>query len=265
MSQPWPVLYINLESDHERAAHMRAELARAGLEATRLPASSWDQESEAVRRQHYSAQDNARRYFRPLLPGERGCYLSHVRAWRSLLSSAAPALVVLEDDVSLQPDFVEVLQSLAKSPPDWDMVKLVVRGRERPAQRLRPLSGGHALIEYRRVPSLTSAYVVSREGARKLLASRVPFARPIDVDLRHFWENDLVVRGVWPNPVSLAPASEASRIAGRRSHRTLRHRLRKLLFNARYTLLNAWHRQHTGTPRLPVHPSTSFTKPQGHD
>jgi glycosyl transferase family 25 len=242
MQLPWPVLYINLDFDHERDRHMRAQVERAGLHATRLSASAWVDEPAEVRARHYSAAANQAGYFRPLLPGECGCYLSHLRAWQELLRRGAAAMVVLEDDIELQPDLLPLLRRLAQSPIDWDMVKLTSRPHEMPHGRPRQLDQRRALIEYRRVPSRTCAYVLSREGARKLLASRIPFSRPIDVDLRHYWESGLIVRGIVPSPVTLAPQSRASRIASGRARRTQQQRRRKAVFNLRYTALNAWHR-----------------------
>lgn len=237
----WPVVYINLAEDTERDRRMQREFARSGLAARRLDASRWSREPVEVQQKHYSDALNRRCYFRPLLPGERGCYLSHLRAWQELLASEAQALVVLEDDVVLKPQLRQVLESLAQAPQDWDLVKLIGRGREKVGRRT-VLPGGVALVDYRRVPSLTAGYVLSRSGAAKLVASRIPFARPIDVDLRHWWENGLRVRGVQPDAIGLAETSFDSSIGDKKHGADLRRQWNKFVFKLRYSMLNAWHR-----------------------
>ena len=123
------------------------------------------------------------------------------------------------------------------------MVKLIGRGRERARERW-PLVAGFDLVRFRRVPSLTAGYVVSRRGAHKLLASRRPYARPIDVDLRLWWENALVVRGVMPAAIALAPIEASSSIGTRAGGAGLQQRWRKFVFKLRYTLANR--RAHRG-------------------
>ena len=103
------------------------------------------------------------------------------------------------------------------------------------------LLGQHALVEYRRVPSLTAGYVVSRAGAEKLIASRMPFGRPIDVDLRHWWENGLRIRGVVPALISLDDTSQQSSIGAKVEERSLASKWRKFCHKAAYTFNNLRH------------------------
>lgn len=232
-----PVVYINLDEDTGRRAALEAQFAAAGVEAQRHPATRWTRLSTAAQAALYSEALNRQSYFRPLVAGEKGCYASHIEVWRALLASDAPGLVVLEDDVELEPDFAEVVNAIAALPPGWNMVKLIGREREK-AQARQPLTARHALVDYRRVPSLTAGYVISREGARKLLAARVPYGRPIDIDLRLWWECDLSVQGVVPAAIRLAESSDASSI-GQRESRSLALRWRKFIFKLAYSWANA--------------------------
>lgn len=236
------LVYINLNEDAQRREAIEAAFGRAGLLAERLPATRWSRLGAAEQARLYSPALNARHYFRPLVAGEMGCYASHIAAWRQLLASAAPALVVLEDDVQPEPGFAEVVNAIAALPEGWDMVKLIGRAHERPETRLA-LTAGHELLSYRRVPSLTAGYVISRRGAEKLLASRVPFGRPIDEDLRHWWENKLVLRGVIPAAIAHAETQASSSIGVRKRETRVDLRFRKFLFKCRYTLANRFARE----------------------
>ncbi len=237
-----PLVYINLDEDTQRRSTIEAACAAVGVQAERLPATRWSRLNAEQQAALYSAGLNARSYFRPLLPGEMGCYASHIAAWQRLLASSAPALVVLEDDIEPRPDFAAVVNAIAALPAAWDMVKLIGREQERPATR-RPLSGGYEWVSYRRVPSLTAGYVVSRRGAARLLATRVPFGRPIDEDLRHWWECGMVMRGVLPAVIGIADTSSNSTIGARQRQTRVDLRFRKFLFKCRYTLANALARE----------------------
>jgi len=207
-----PLVFINLDRDAERRQRLDAQLRDQGVHGARLPAVWWKDLPDAQQQALYSDALNRRQYYKPLLPGEKGCYASHLAAWRQLLDSHAPALVVLEDDVRLLPGFSEAIDAVAALSQPWDMVKLIGREREK-VRSSRPLAGRFSLVRYRRIPSTTAGYVISRAGAAKLLATRRPFGRPVDVDLRFWWEADsLRVLGVVPSALALDDTSDTSTI-----------------------------------------------------
>ncbi len=241
--QTLPLVFINLDKDSERRTRIEGQLAHLGLPGERLPAVWWKHLPPAEQSLLYSAERNHGLYYQPLVDGEKGCYASPIQAWRQLLASDAPALVVLEDDVRLTPQFADVVNAIAALQEPWDMVKLLGRDREK-VRSQRPLVPGTALVDYSRVPSMTAGYVVSRAGAAKLLAHRQPFGRPIDVDLRFWWECDqLRILGVSPSAIALDDTSEVSSIWDTRDTLTPGQRWRKFTMKLALTLGNAWHRR----------------------
>lgn len=245
---PLPLVFINLERDDERRERLQAQLQQVPLPSQRFAAVWWADVPAAQAQQWYSDALNARQYYKPLRNGEKGCYASHIGAWQQLLASDATAMVVLEDDVRLTPQFTQVIDAIAALKEPWDMVKLLGRDHEK-VRSQRPLVPGTALVDYRRVPSMTAGYVVSRAGAAKLLAHRQPFGRPIDVDLRFWWEcGTLRILGVWPSAIALDDTSEVSSIWDTRDTLTPGQRWRKFTMKLALTLGNAWHRRRA--PRL---------------
>ena len=209
-----PIVFINLSKDAERRERMTAQFAQMGLTASRLPAVWWGDLSEAEQKTFFCAPQSHGRYFKPLSNGEKGCYASHLRSWQQLMDSDAPAMVVFEDDVRLLPDLPQALAAIEALPTDgsWDMIKLYGREPEKIADQGPLVQGSLQLISYQRVPSFAAGYVISRSGARKMLEARVPFDRPVDVDIRFWFENDLRVYGVYPSVISLDDTSEISSI-----------------------------------------------------
>ena len=231
------IVVINLPSQEGRWVHVARQFALAGLKAERVEAVSGRDLSPERLVRLYSAALNRGQYHKPLCAGEVGCYASHLAAWQRLLDTPERHLAVFEDDILVAPDLAGVLDALEHSGDEWDMVKLVGRPRERVRSRLAGI-GTRELVTYARVPGLTSAYVVSRRGAEKLLHRRLPFGRPIDIDLRHWWECDLRILGVVPYPVMAAPSSALTTIEGRRLPLDARTRFRKLVLQTRYLALN---------------------------
>jgi glycosyl transferase family 25 len=241
-STVWPLVYINLDRDVQRRERMEALLSELPFPHTRLPGVLWSALSPQEQARLYSPSLNARQFFRPLVDGEKGCYASHLRACEHLLASDWPAIVVLEDDVALADRFCEIITALQNLGNEgWDLIKLYSRPDERPRAR-QALTGDWDWIIYQRVPSMSNGYVLSRAGARKLLNRRIPFARPVDVDVRYWWECDLRVYGVLPSIVTMAPSSEDSSIwVGGRPHRRWGERIRRWSLQADYSLRNAWY------------------------
>jgi glycosyl transferase family 25 len=232
------IVVINLASEQARWLAVSRQLERLGLAACRLEAVEGSALTAAERDALYSDELNRRQYHKPLRAGEIGCYASHLAAWQRLVRTGEEAMAVFEDDIEIDPDLPQVLAAVDRLRVPWDVVKLIGRDREKVRARRRLLAQ-RELIAYRRVPSLTGAYVINAAGAQKLLAHRRPFGRPVDVDLRHWWECDLDVLGVHPYPVRGAPSSQLSTIEDRRSDGNPIGRIRKLALQARYSVLNA--------------------------
>ena len=93
-----------------------------------------------------------------------GCYMSHVRAWR-LVSGQSGWLghlaLILEVDVVLAPDFRERVAAAIRLWPEADIIHVGCTDMCMALNALHP-----------RLFSYTSAYVISRPAAAKLLAER---------------------------------------------------------------------------------------------
>jgi hypothetical protein len=113
-------------------------------------------------------------------PGAVGCSLSHFKIWKMLLSTSAPAMIVFEDDVEIPRDFKErYAKIMEQTPQNWDIIQL---------QQTRYSNGKKGCAPMREeepwelCTSLmgTFAYIVSREGAKKLLERAYPIELHVD-------------------------------------------------------------------------------------
>ncbi|WP_374243900.1 glycosyltransferase family 25 protein [Zoogloea sp.] len=214
------IFIVNLERAADRRAAILRHLGELGLEAEILPAV----EGVKVDRATLGPGAEPR-----LSNGEVGCYLSHVRFWQLVVERRLPHAIVLEDDVVCSPSLLRVARDAAALMPPFDAVRLSalqpIRGIP-----VATLSGGEKLILPTKHPSGTQGYLVSLDGARRLLAALSVPRSPIDDTLDRYWKYGLCVPVVAPSVV-VEDASIASGIGARFgstapdsvAHRVTRH------------------------------------------
>ncbi len=235
--QPCPVLIINLPSSAARRAAMASQCARLGLTAEFIAAVD-GRALDAAQRAACCAESFAA-FHSPLTGAEVGCYLSHLKALQYLVDHDCPWAVVLEDDVRLPADFATRLTVLCQeAAPTFDLIKL--NGHLPRQLVLQVLSNGDRLVRFRRPPINANAHLWSLAGARKMLAHSSRVRRPIDVEIKHWWEIGLRVATLAPELVTLDPALCRASTIGVRNVRNAAGWYRKLRYNIAYSLASRY-------------------------
>lgn len=170
-------LVLNLDKDHDKLRRLGASLTNHGVSFSRLPAVHGKSLSRAERRRLSSA------WGVHLLPSSViGCFASHRKAWELVVRRGVASCLILEDDADLVPDFVPLLRRWWREVPrDFDLVAVGNFANVGDTPRWHELlhtalNGGGSSVrvsEHVYRPSLlmgTHAYIVSLEGARKLLS-----------------------------------------------------------------------------------------------
>ncbi len=120
----------------------------------------------------------------PLQPGERGCALSHLAAWRRLLQSDAPGAFVFEDDAEARPGFHRnILDEIAARARPGEVVLLHSTCRDTWLLQQRRLATWRGTIAYALGETmLSTAYYMTRAGAAALVArwEKEDFRFPLD-------------------------------------------------------------------------------------
>lgn len=184
-----PVLVISLTRSAERREHMARQLGDLGL--------LWEfvdgvDGSALAREELRSAAGAAALEVRPALgrrltPGEIGCALSHQRCYRRILEKELRMAFVLEDDVDVPPAFVEVAEAILRFPPGWELVLFAHHsarnGTSKGAETTWRGAAVHPRHRVARVAEFAMgamAYLLTSEGARKLLDHGTPVRMPAD-------------------------------------------------------------------------------------
>ncbi|MCF3639147.1 glycosyltransferase family 25 protein [Rhizobium sp. TRM95111] len=231
----WPVYFINLDHASERRNRSTALFRDAGLEFRRIAACDWrslsatDLSSSVARATPRFAKGR-------ITPPEVACFLSHMRAWETIAAGTAPAAFVFEDDFALQPDAARLMADLSGQPPTWDMLKLFTN-KPRTMGDAVLLDAVHCLGTPDILPPTTLAYAITRPAAAALARRSMPFSRPIDLYLKHWWEHGAAIKLVQPSIV--VPRDEhlaSSAIERARRNATDANPVARFLRNAAYQL-----------------------------
>jgi len=235
----YSVFLINLPKSVDRLETSDKLSKDQGIGYERVPAVYGADLSDEEITSAYNA-GSAGSYYKQLSCGEVGCYLSHRLCWQAIVDRDLDFAVILEDDFLYQGgDFAEIIRLVEGLPSPWYYLKLA--GRDNASDRIdcTPM-GAFSLCRFRRVPTRTAAQIVSREGARRLLAASAPFSRPVDVDLQYWWEKDIIVHGILPFPFASnsQAESEIQKLACRKTAR--KSRLRRIISQVDFFLKSHW-------------------------
>lgn len=210
----WPIFLINLDKDDARLDSASAELSRAQLSWTRIPAVNGRNLPDEKVASVYDAKLNRRRARHPMTRPEIGCYLSHIEAWHKIAAMDAPGAVVLEDDFRVTGDLGATVSAISADQGDWDMTKLFSFRPGAKHRHPRPIANGVTLVEPYKIPSTTLGYALRKDAATRLLSLSAPFFRPVDEDLKFYWEKSLKIVLALPQVLEVGAQETAEGTVG---------------------------------------------------
>lgn len=191
------VILINLDRSIQRRQQMEQRLLALGLAYTRLSAvdgkAQWDTLCSTVDQVAFE-----RHVGRDLMPGEIGCYHSHLQSWQALLQSDCHTLLVLEDDVIFGDDFMSALGEALQHRHRWDMLNLNKIRAKQPVCQAHV--GRYSLNAYMGPLTGMGAYLISRDTAGRLLPAMLPIVLPIDLELDRVHRHQFRRLGLEPFP-----------------------------------------------------------------
>lgn len=208
---------INMDRSPQRLADISARLAAQGMGFTRItavdaqhltPAQLSALDEQAYRSKHGKAP----------LPGELGCYLSHIAAIEAFVASSANFALILEDDIVPTDRLVPALQGLMANADRWDMVKLSAVHSGTP-QAYREVSPGQWLSVMLTRCTGASAYLINRSAARAYLSQLLPMELPYDQVFDQGWRLGIKVRLLSPPPCTHNEVAETTILANVQSRK----------------------------------------------
>jgi GR25 family glycosyltransferase involved in LPS biosynthesis len=168
MKYAYKVLHIEGVSQERDAAVNGIKQIMAGIEE--LPCLTIDFVTPEYRHR-FLDQNPDFKTTKPFKIGELGVWASNIEAWKAFLDSDYDALLLFEDDVNLDPDFVKGMEAyLNKLPHEWDLFSPYIHWWQEGNLYKEEYSVNDEICIAYQNWSL-AAYFISKEGARKALAS----------------------------------------------------------------------------------------------
>ncbi|MCF6434397.1 glycosyltransferase family 25 protein [Pseudoalteromonas sp. MMG022] len=199
MTDQPPIFLINLDQSPDRLEKSVSRLAEQNLSCERISGIYGKTLSDIELIKNYQPLLNRKLFYRPLTKGEIGCYMSHRKAWKTIVDRKLPYAIVLEDDFRLTGDLQNVFAAIDKIKVPWQLLKLsAYQKRTRSIAFSCPIDTTFNLVVHKKAMTGCCAQAISYEGAKALLAATEHFARPVDTDLQHVWETKVPVYSLMP-------------------------------------------------------------------
>lgn len=179
---------ISLPEAAQRREFMKAQLEKLGIAFDFFDAV--DGRGFDVPNYPAYAKFRRRAFFgKDLTGGEIGCLLSHREIYERMVEQGIKRAVVFEDDAILHEDLPRVIEALLRHTDKFDLVRFL--GSEKVARLeqkiVMPITGEYTLNRLCSTPGGAHAYLITLDGAKKLLAQMRCNYLPVDTLMGHVW------------------------------------------------------------------------------
>ncbi|WFS03562.1 glycosyltransferase family 25 protein [Rhizobium tumorigenes] len=211
------IYLINIDRAADRLAEMRRQSAEFSIELNRV---------EGVDGQVHPSEDwidvdvrlFLKRNGRHILPGEYGCYRSHLLALERFLAGGKDAAIVVEDDILLDDTFLARAVSAMEAAPDADVIKFV-NHRWKGFRTFTTTAEGDILGRCIFGPQgSTAGYLVTLSGAAKIVSKLRIMSLPWDVAIERGWDNGTSLYSTRSNLVGFTRLRKKTMIGNRETY-----------------------------------------------
>lgn len=177
---------INLDRSIDRWTALLRQAELLGFSVVRIPGID-GVETPLSDRIGCDVRLFARNNGRTILPGEYGCYRSHLKALSTFLDTGEPVGVIVEDDIVLPADLLVRAGAAVEALPGADVVKLF-NHRIVGFKSFATSKAGDEIGRASHGPQGSAAcYAVTRAGAQRLVDGLKIMEYPWDVALERGW------------------------------------------------------------------------------
>lgn len=190
---------INLDAASDRWSFIKTAFAKTRITLCRVPAI----DGNTLCLPHKDYSESRYRWFhgRETNTLEIGCYLSHVKALETFLSTDEEFAIIGEDDIVMSQDFEAVLAKALRYSRFWNVLRLSGLSQGRPIKAIKLVGKYYLGVNLGRVKG-SGAYVVDRTAARVLARRLMPMWLPYDHAIDREWFHGLRSKCIVPFPIS---------------------------------------------------------------
>jgi glycosyl transferase family 25 len=145
--------------------------------------------------ERYNEKEFLLNYGRKAVPGEVGCYSSHLLAWQYCVNVNEP-IIIFEDDFILSENFLSAIATTEKLIDRYGFIRL--EPTKKKPQVLIKKEGDFSLIKFLKVPQCLTCYAISPDVAKALLLKSEEITCPVDVFVRNVAMHKQSIYGLEP-------------------------------------------------------------------
>lgn len=205
------VYVINLPRDETRRKAAERQLQEAGVSYQMFPAIDGPS-ARLLFEDHYDSFSCVLNTGRTMTDGEFGCFASHRELWQ-IAAATNEAILVLEDDFTLQHGFSEALAEVEANIEEFGFIRLQTDLRAH-KRRVKDC-GRFRLSRFTKAPHATLCYAISPAAARRFIEKTRIIDAPVDVFIKKFWIHEQPLFALTPYTVVTSELALQSTIAGR--------------------------------------------------
>lgn len=231
-------IILSLPKDVERRQFCHRELEQFGLTHHFSDAIPGDQLEESDMLRIYDPEMNRSKFKRPLTRSEVACTLGHRRIWQEIANSEDDLYLVLEDDATFVHDPTPFLNAISQSSECFEDVMIKLDGVSYKNAKALKAIGKQILVLSDRLPPRTTGYLLGRKAASRLIEMDTPIARPIDIDLKFYWEHNVPILTLQEQLVAERASFDSNIEAGRRKAKSgsnMNRFIRNFVYQFKYT------------------------------
>lgn len=178
--------YINLDSSIERRKKMEDLFSSINMKVERVSAVDGRTPQNKILFEEIQLEPSKRILFeRDLLPGEIGCYLSHLKCLKAFLKTDAEWALILEDDVKISKDLSVLLHNICWIPKNVSLIQLssLLKSGETffMEKKTITVNENYKLIHIiRPKPVGTQGYLINRKAAMDFISLSSKLKAPVD-------------------------------------------------------------------------------------
>lgn len=149
---------------------------------------------------------------RTAVPGEIGCYASHLALWKKCVEIDQP-IMIMEDDFLLKHNFGSAFTETQKLIHQYGFIRL--QSEHRGKRKMVKKSSTFNLVYYNKMPHSLMCYAISPDVAKAFIQQSTLLTAPVDVMVKKIWEHRQRLYGLMPYPVVEHEVSVQTNIQGR--------------------------------------------------
>jgi glycosyl transferase family 25 len=190
---------INVASNQKRYLHMQNMAQKCNIPLSFFKAITPDTLHTVANK--YNPHNTRVWWRRALIPTEIACGLSHIQLWRNFLNSDSDYLVVFEDDVFIEPDFMDLIHTLTHDDEAYEFIKLS-GWKKSPKRKIKDIGVNNYALYLNAYGTLnTACYMINKKGTKKLADYCQTLHSAIDIIMDKSFTHGVKYHTVQPYPI----------------------------------------------------------------